>query len=522
MCLVQIWLPDYFLTGDGPCHVYNGQVLHDLWTGRNTALFSRFFEISYQPNPNWLTTVVIAGLLFFVKGVVAEKIFLSLYVLIFTSGFYLLLRKLNQKDNYWLLIIFVFVFTHALSKGFYNFSFSIAFFFWAVWAWLSFLDHKNRKHGMVFFLAVGLGFFTHLLAFVFTAFTCGALMLSYALAAHKNNGLKKTVVGLLHNALYLLLFLLPFLIIMHWFTEKQGGMQLQLSHHFKRIDDLVIFSYIVNVSDKEAVWGRVAGITLSTLTVLSLLRFMKGFQWNKYDGLLMSLLFVLFVYFYFPEDFLGRAILITLRVQLYVFILAACCITYMVPFDRFKNLGGVIVFICFGGLSFFQLVCRMNAAAAEADLLSVKKLINANSVVLPLNFSPNGKDAAGQLISDRNWIFCHATQYPDADRPLIILDNYEANMGYFPLRWKDNTNPYNLLSTGSGIEGLPPCADIDAYKAASGVTIDYIVMWCFDSSALQNVPFKKFYESIYAGYDKIYTSDSKRSVLFERKPTSIR
>ena len=36
ICLLQIWLPGYYLTGDGPCHLYNAQILHDLWAGKKT------------------------------------------------------------------------------------------------------------------------------------------------------------------------------------------------------------------------------------------------------------------------------------------------------------------------------------------------------------------------------------------------------------------------------------------------------------------------------------------------------
>ncbi len=31
LCMLQLWLPAYYLTGDGPCHVYNAQVVHDIW-----------------------------------------------------------------------------------------------------------------------------------------------------------------------------------------------------------------------------------------------------------------------------------------------------------------------------------------------------------------------------------------------------------------------------------------------------------------------------------------------------------
>jgi hypothetical protein len=99
---------------------------------------------------------------------------------------------------------------------------------------------------------------------------------------------------------------------------------------------------------------------------------------------------------------------------------------------------------------------------------------------------------------------------------LVILDNYEANMGYFPLRWTGNTNPYIHLGKDEGIEGDPPSADIEAYRKTTGVTIDYITFWCFDSSALQNEHFNALYAQIKSGYHLVYTSPTRRTILFEK------
>ena len=150
LCLLQIWLPAFYLTGDGPSHVYNAQILHDLWCNKNTAFYAHYYQLVYQPNPNWLSTIVLALLMFVVNGIVAEKIYLTLYVLLYTRGFYLLLKKISGSNSYWPLVIFLFVFTHVLAKGFYNFSFSIAFYFWVVWSWIRFLDRRNIGNALLF------------------------------------------------------------------------------------------------------------------------------------------------------------------------------------------------------------------------------------------------------------------------------------------------------------------------------------------------------------------------------------
>ena len=151
-CLLQVWLPDYYLTCDGPCHLYNARIIHDAWNGVNTWLFSEFFDIVYTTDPNSLTTFALASLLYLVKGAVAEKLFLSAYVILFITGFVALLRRLNGGDSYWVLCALLFPYTYAFAKGFYNYSFSIAFWFWMVWCWLGWLKEGGVRNAALLFL----------------------------------------------------------------------------------------------------------------------------------------------------------------------------------------------------------------------------------------------------------------------------------------------------------------------------------------------------------------------------------
>ncbi len=514
LCLLQIWLPAYYLTGDGPSHVYNAQILHDLWNySKSSAFYHHFYHVLYRPDPNWLSTFVIALLLYIVKAAVAEKILLTLYVSLFTRGFYLLLHKITGGKSYWMLAIYLFVFPHELSKGFYNSTFSIAFYFWVVWGWLRFLEKRSIINGLLFFVFTALIYFTHLLAFGLAAFSCAALALSYAVAETKEKkSIPKVFAG---YAALLVLLLAPFLLLSAIFTQQEGGLQLSLGHHFYRLVELAQFKYLVNVTTRENMFALIAGLTMLLLFCYALIKYRLKAGVNKYDGLFLSLLFTILVYVCFPESFLGRLILITMRVQPLAGILIACCIAYIMPETKTRKAGAVVLFVCFVCLTAVRINCMAAAARGAEDIMLAGDRIRINSVVLPLNFSPSGTDEQGHTIADWNYLFSHATQYLGTTRPLIILDNYEANMGYFPVRWNDAVNPYNHLSKYEGIEGTPPYATIAEYKLTTGVTIDYILMWCYNPSFLRNEHFKTLYAEINAGYHVVYTSPSARTVLWE-------
>ena len=72
--LVPIWSVHYLPTVDGPSHVYNAWVLHELVSGRS-AFLSQTFRVNWSPQPNWIGSAVMALLMTIVPPTIAEKIF---------------------------------------------------------------------------------------------------------------------------------------------------------------------------------------------------------------------------------------------------------------------------------------------------------------------------------------------------------------------------------------------------------------------------------------------------------------
>ncbi len=528
-CLLQIWLPHYYLTGDGPCHLYNAQILHDLWAGKNTAFYGRFFEVVGKPNPNWMTHVLLASLLFVFKGVVAEKILLSGYVLLFVSGFSKLLKKLDSSTNFWPLVVFVFVYHYVLAKGFYNFSFSMALLFWMIYAWLMVLDQRSVGKVVGFFVLVCLAFFAHPVAFAFGGVCCAALSIFYFVAGNDSRqdpgeANEAHNVGrlwmVLKNLLLLFICLLPCSILLITFAAgeaHEGSIVLHLAKN--RILEFADFNCLVNLCSHEVILVRLIWFLLVGFIIYALiLRFRKGLHWQRYDGLSLGMLFALFLYLFFPDKLFGGS-LFAIRVQYLWGLFMVSCLGYILPAGKLKNGAGLLFFIAFIGLSIPRMICMATASDGVKEINSAGQFIKPNSVVLPLDFSPGGLDKKGNVITDRNWLFCHAWQYMGVDKPLIILDNYEANTGYFPLVWKDATNPYHHLCTNGAMEGQPPHATINDYRNTSGVTIDYILLWCYQDKWLSDEPFRKLHKEIMAGYQLVYKSESGRVVLYARMPS---
>lgn len=515
LCLLQVWLPGHYLTCDGPCHLYNARIVHDLWAGQHTAFYSKYYDHVFNADPNTTTTYILALLLYVAKGAIAEKVFLSIYIITLVCGARRLMSTLAGSRSWWELCVLIFVFTRVLSQGFYNFSLGAALYPWMVWAWLQWLraESKISFSALAFFAVAGATYFTHLLPFLTGALTCGLLSVSHAAAgdpAMAPRGRQAVT-----NLGILTLLLAPFALLAMRFTNGEGGLQLELGAHPYRIVELLEFKHLINVVGEERIWAAICGIAFIIVFALAIWYSRRTIV-HRYDGILWTLLPITFVYLFFPEDFMGRAIVISPRVQPLIFLLTACVAAYRRPPRSVALAGTAIILLAYAGMSVLRIQCRQKADAALEPYLAMGAHIKPLSVVLALDLAPGGSDASGKQIAGRNAIFHHAAHYIAADKPLIMLDNYEANTGYFPITWKAAMNPYAHLSRGAGIEGMPPDADIGHYERTTGTRIDHVVISGARTAEAKHPGFAALYEEIVHRYRKTHTPESGQAILFSR------
>ena len=73
--LLAIWVIPWFVTQDGPAHVYNAQVLADSFDPH--APSREVYTISWKPIPNWMGHIVLAGLVSWLPAWVADRMMTS-------------------------------------------------------------------------------------------------------------------------------------------------------------------------------------------------------------------------------------------------------------------------------------------------------------------------------------------------------------------------------------------------------------------------------------------------------------
>jgi len=82
--LAAVWTVPWFVTQDGPAHVYNAQILALSFNPESP--FQSIYTIQWQPIPNWVGQLVLAGLVAAFPAWVADRIMISLTLVGFAAG----------------------------------------------------------------------------------------------------------------------------------------------------------------------------------------------------------------------------------------------------------------------------------------------------------------------------------------------------------------------------------------------------------------------------------------------------
>jgi hypothetical protein len=162
--LIPVWSFHYLPTQDGPSHLDNAQILKDL--GNSTAGYEAFFEVRDDPIPNWTSHLLLAGLLYLVPALTAEKLLVSLYILGFAGSFRYFLGAFGDRCRpiSWLGLLFVY--NRCFWMGFYNFCLSLIFVWLIVGYCLRRRGELRWPHAGVLTGLFLLAYFTHLVGFV--------------------------------------------------------------------------------------------------------------------------------------------------------------------------------------------------------------------------------------------------------------------------------------------------------------------------------------------------------------------
>jgi hypothetical protein len=166
LCLAPIWWIHFLPTQDGPAHLANAVILKDY--DSPGARYRNFFEVRWEPLPNWTVHLLLAGLLHVVPPLSAEKIVVSLYALGFAWAFRYLQTAFGRPGGPVSLGALLLVYPRCFWMGFYNYCLSLVLFLALVGFCVRRSQWTSRDAAIVCLLLLAT-WFTHLLGFLLAA-----------------------------------------------------------------------------------------------------------------------------------------------------------------------------------------------------------------------------------------------------------------------------------------------------------------------------------------------------------------
>ena len=118
--LFSIWSGKYFLTGDGPTHLYNARILADWLQGKYLDFYQQIYQLNLKPDPNWTGHALLSCLMLIFPPALAQKLLLSGYILAFGSAIFRLTKLIHKENVFLCLLGLPFIFHFSFYKGFWN------------------------------------------------------------------------------------------------------------------------------------------------------------------------------------------------------------------------------------------------------------------------------------------------------------------------------------------------------------------------------------------------------------------
>ncbi len=513
-----ILMPRYYITGDGASHTYNARILFDMVFNRDRDFYSGFFQINRNLDPNWCSHLLLGTLLQLMPAWLADKSVQLICIVAMALGFRYLIRSVRTENSFLSLLFYPFSFTLAFQEGFYNYSLGLAFFCFTI-GYL--IRHRHESDHPVVQLRLSL-------LLLLTALSHG-MPLTYALLfilllwvhVYFRFLIPFDIRRFSVYAAQWILVMLPSVLILFLFLLKRGMHREPHAWSWgeKGVQFLQFFGS-QSTRHIEKFPAMASGLLILTFLVYALLinpKHTKEKHRLPVWIFLFMAVFTLISYFTCPQS-IGGAGSIDLRL---VFLPPFFVILFLATRNWNELMRWMYILSCFFITLSFLLIrfpYVLKAGKIGNEIMEAAPYIKNRSVVLNLHFDYWQKLARGGQLFEKDGSFLHFSDFLGAEKNkhLILLNNYEAEINYFPVNWQPGINP--RTSIAGMIQGtLPPCGDYHAYEKQTGKKIDYILCQNWDASLAKHPCVVSLMQQIQQEFTCVFDSRHHAIKVYKRK-----
>lgn len=518
LALAIVLIPRFYITGDGPSHTYNAKVLFDMVFNHGREFYSGYFTINRNIDPNWTGHLILGVLLQVMPYWLADKCLQVTYILVFAFGFRYCIKAIHAENSFLSFLFFPWLFSLAFQEGFYNYSLALGLMFWSMGYFLQVKDHlEETNHQFILSLLLFFTAFSHGMPVIYAML----MILLIWLIENYYLFLPLDIRKLTSQLSRLSLIFFPSVLMIALFLVKRGaGREPHPLGYLQKFTNFLTFYASQSTRHAELYPALGCGILLlAFLLILALTSFKVNIQKKNGLGYVFAfMVFFTFISYMLCPQSIGGAGSIDIRLAF----LPPMFLLFFFATKRWNELPKLIFISTSMFLSVLFLVIRfpyvMKASQIGREIMKAGEVIGDRGVVLNLHFDYWQQLPRQDSLFHHDGSFLHFSDYLGAMRhkQLVLLNNYEAEINYFPVNWKPGMNPRETMP--GFIQGqLPPCGDYHAYEHQSGSRIDYILFQNWRQDALLNPCVKELIRMINTDFVKVFDSRHHYVVVFKRR-----
>jgi hypothetical protein len=220
---------------------------------------------------------------------------------------------------------------------------------------------------------------------------------------------------------------------------------------------------IIYIYDEDKKYTQILFLLLTSAFSIAIYKFYiqeKVFKFSENIASLLSILFTTLLLFKIKDG--SSAGMMSDRLCLILFILfLITLLAFPIPKPVLYVISTFSVFINFS-LFYYNHKNIMKNYSEHADkMYSISNHINSKSIVLPINM-------------EADWMEGHFSNYIGVDKEIVVLENYEANVGWFPLKWKKDNLPKFIIGSKQTIANINWITNPESKTEKK---IDYILLF---------------------------------------------
>ncbi len=420
--LFNIWSVDIYATMDGPAHLYNAGLLNHLGS---SSFLQEYYALNEFFLPNYLPHFILSKLFLFFDPFVAEKILLSLIAVFLPLSFRYATYVISGGEGRLSFLVFSLIFTFLFGVGFFNFS--LAFIFFNCLLILTHFIVSNKINWFIIFTFIISNlalFYTH--PFVYAVAI--ATIFFYTII-----GLKLDLRQLIKKAALLFALCLPAFIFFILFILKIKVLEPNETDAdisvYDKLAELTRFACGVSyIATEELIYTTLLALVfIFLISYFITTRFLinkPGFFFKAADVfLVLAIITVAGIFLKHNGSYGG---MFTNRLTYLFFYL----VIFWLACNKIETKGitifvAVILLFSYIKLSLIRHDVLVSLVNRPKDIADARNAIKDESIVFSVNYCDN-------------WFEAHYANYAAINKKVVITENYEALLGWFPVKWNEN------------------------------------------------------------------------------------